>query len=45
MSGLYTGATLATSQRQVLFLIIVRDFVKRLIAAAMVGISSGVHYR
>lgn len=45
MSALYTGATQAAGRRQVMFFTLVRGFVKQLIAAGMVGISSGVHYR
>lgn len=45
MSALYTGVTLAAGRRQVLFFTLVRGFVKQLIAAGMVGISSRIHYR
>jgi len=45
MSALYTGVTLAAGRRQVLFFTLVHGFVKQLIAAGKVGISSEVHHR
>ena len=42
MSALYIGVTLAAGQRQALFFTLVRGFVKQLIAAGKVGISSEV---